>query len=306
MRTLLLTLVVAAVGLVAAAPAHAGPPIKSLPACADSYRYYADGVSREPFRAALLCLINAARRAQGLPALTRHATLETVAQAQSDVFARTGRASHGKSVTDIGKRFVRRGYRPAAYNEAFDLVHSLPGVSPYAFLASMTSARQVPCRQLFDPRVKDVGIGVSVAPFGTTLAIEYGLKAGQKQPSRNTRPGATCPHRVPAPVITGPAITPRGLPTASDTAVFAELGCLAQATCTVSAAMTLKGSGATSPAQSLTIPAGATQTVTFPFDAAALAAERAGSQPRVVLNLTVTAPAQYTTELTGPLSVPRE
>jgi uncharacterized protein YkwD len=273
----------------------AGPPIKSLPLCDDTYAIFEQGGDRERFRNSMLCLINGVRQAQGLPALTRDPKLERVAQAQSDRFARTGRVSHGKSITDINKRFARRGYRAAAYNEAFAII---PGAVPYAFLDDMTKARRVPCTQLFDPRMKDIGIGMSLAPVGATLTLEFGLKVGQKQPSTNFRPQATCPHRVPAPVITEPAVRLADYPTATPAGgVVASLVCTATSACTFSVSVTLKTADATSPSQTLTIPAGTSQTVTFPFDPPTMQAELGGPKPQVVFNFSVTAPAEYTQQV---------
>jgi hypothetical protein len=51
-----------------------------------------------------------------------------VAQAQSDKFQKSGSGSHGKTLAEIGKRFEKKGYKPAAYNEAFALANA-PRVS---------------------------------------------------------------------------------------------------------------------------------------------------------------------------------
>ena len=112
---------VAALGLALFAEvAEGGGRIGKLGSCANSYEFFAHGTgSVKDFRAALLCLINEARATQKLPALKRSARLERVAQAQSNTFARTGSASHGSSLSDIAARFVKVGYHPAAYDEAF-------------------------------------------------------------------------------------------------------------------------------------------------------------------------------------------
>ena len=175
--------------LLATAALLAGPPIKTLPECPNVDLVYADGVDRAQFRASLLCLINGARQAQGLPALARDPKLEQVAQAVTDRSIQTGIVSHGKSLTEINKRFARRGYRSAAYNEAFGFVAE--GPTPYHFLDSMTRERRVPCTQLFDPRMQDIGIGVGAGQIGANLTLEFGLKRGQKQPSTNFRRSPT-------------------------------------------------------------------------------------------------------------------
>lgn len=287
--------------VVTVAPARAGTPIAARPACAHSYLYWMVGASRTDYRDAMLCLINGARRAQGLPALKRSGPLESVAQSQSDRFAKTGRASHGASLADIGKRFSRKGYRPAAYDEGFAVLQG--AASPYAFLADVVRRSGVPCTQILDPRFRDAGIGVSAGAGGqvTTLAIELGRRAGTSQPSSRTKPAATCGHQVPAPLVTGFAIEGTGTPAATDTAVTVQLACRAKVACDLTAAAQLPDAHATSPAQSLTIPAGQTKTITFPFDARALTAERAAAQPRVSVAVTVTAPAEYADTLTARL-----
>jgi uncharacterized protein YkwD len=223
MRRAALLLTVSAALSVLAAPARAGTPIATLPACEHSYLYYAPGVSRADFRAALLCLLNGARKAQHLPALRRSAPLEAVGQAQSDAFAASGSASHGKSLTDIAKRFARHGYRVAAYNEGFAVLD--PRSSPYAFLADMLARAGVPCTEILDPRFRDVGIGVSVGKGGVvdTLALELGRKVGTSQPSATTKAAATCGHKLPKPLVSGPAVEGRGDPVATDTTVTVRL-----------------------------------------------------------------------------------
>ncbi|MCW2984710.1 MAG: hypothetical protein JWR63_2280 [Conexibacter sp.] len=279
----------------------AGAPIAKAPVCENSYLYFIPPAARADFRAALLCLLNGARKAQGLPALRRAAPLETVGQSQSDKFAATGSGSHGKSLTDITKRFAKKGYKAAAYNEGFAVLDA--GASPYAFLADMVKRAGVPCTEIFDPRFRDIGIGVSAGGGGsvTTLALELGRRVGTSQPSSKTKAAATCGHKVPAPVVEGPVIDGRGDPTSGATSVTASLACVAKAPCVFTAAASLPDAGATSPAQQLTIAAGKTMDVVFPFDAAALTAARSAAQPKVAIALAVSAPAQYADTLTAPL-----
>jgi uncharacterized protein YkwD len=299
---LLLSTLLALLAIVPAA--QGGTAIKSIGACPNSYLYYTPTASRPDFRTALLCLINAARRAERLPALTRSATLEKVGQAQSDAFARTGHGSHGNSVTDINKRFAAAGYRAAAYNEGFAVLD--PGASPYDFLVDLLAHSGVPCTEVLDPRFRDIGIGVSLAtqagqPVATTLAIELGLHAGQRQPSTNTSPAAHCGHKIPPPLIDGAAVEPRGAPTVSGSTVSIQLQCVAKVPCTLTAAVALPDAGATASAGPLTIPAGQTQAVSFTFDPNALHAESVAKTPALKLSFTVTAPAQYDDAFTSPL-----
>jgi uncharacterized protein YkwD len=279
----------------------AGAPIAKAPVCENSYLYFIPPFARADFRAALLCLLNGARKAQGLPALRRAAPLETVGQSQSDKFAATGSGSHGKTLTEITRRFAKKGYKAAAYNEGFAVLNA--GASPYAFLADMVKRAGVPCTEIFDPRFRDVGIGVSTGGGGsvTTLALELGRRVGTSQPSSNTKATATCGHKVPAPVVDGPVVEGRGNPASGPTSVTATLACVAKAPCAFTATASLPDARATSPAQQLTIAAGQTMDVVFGFDAAALTAARAAAQPKLAIALKVSAPAQYADTLTAPL-----
>ena len=239
---------VASVGLaliVFAPAAQGGSRIGRLGTCSNSYEFFAHGTgSVTEFRASLLCLINEARKSQHLPALKRSAQLERVAQAQSNKFARTGSASHGESLSDIAARFVKAGYHPAAYNEGFDVLDE--GATPYLFLSSILGRAGVPCSEILDPRFRDLGIGATVAGAGVdTLALELGLRAGQRQPSGNTGPATTCPHKPPAPVVTGMPVVPAGAaPTAAGAAVTLRLRCAAHAACTLTSTLSLPDAGA--------------------------------------------------------------
>ena len=121
-----------------------------------------------------------ARASQKLPPLKRSAQLERAGQAQSNSFARTGSGSHGSSLSDIAARFIKVGYHPAAYDEAFDDLAE--GATPYLFLYHMLGHASIPCSEIFDPRFRAVGIGATVAGVGIdTLALEFGLRVGQRQ-----------------------------------------------------------------------------------------------------------------------------
>lgn len=301
MRPLFAALVAA---LVLAPAAQAGAPVKKLPSCGHAYLFpFSNSSPKADFRDGVLCLINAVRKSQHLPALKRDAKLESVAQSQSDKFAKTGRANHGKTLADIGKRMQQKGYKPAAYNEAFSLVNA-PG-SPYGLLVAMMREKQVPCSEILDPRFRDVGVGFSLDPTGsfTTLALEFGLKRGAKQPSNDYSKAQSCPHKVPAPLLTAPPIDGADpLPTASGDTVKAGLRCIGRLDCEVTANLTLDHVKATSkPAAPVTIPAGQSVTLWFTFDPAAIQSELGSQQPSVTLHFTVTKPTQYSDVLNGPL-----
>ena len=299
-----MAIVIAALILAVTAPsAWAGSSIRTVPACADNYLIFAPGEgTTAQFRTALLCLINAARTTQHLPALARSAQLEKVAQSQSNRFAATGSASHGSSLTDITKRFAKVGYHAAAYDEAFDVMDS--GTTPYGFLAHMLDASSIPCSEIFDPRWRDVGIGANATEGVDTLALEFGRRTGQRQPSTSTRAATSCPHKIPKPIVgdTPPVAPGTALPIAGADSVTLALKCASAAACVFTGTLSLPDAHAksTTPAP-VTIPARRTMTLTFPFSAAQIRSELSAKNPNVRLSLTVTAPAQYTTTITGPL-----
>jgi uncharacterized protein YkwD len=296
--------VLAALALAAfAAVAEGGGKIGKLGPCANGYEFFAHGTgSVRDFRAALLCLIDEARATQKLPALKRSAQLERVAQAQSNTFARTGSASHGNSLSDIATRFVKVGYHPGAYDEAFDFLGE--GATPYQFLSHMLSHASIPCSEIFDPRFRDVGIGATVADAGVdTLALEFGLRAGQRQPSTNARPSQTCPHTPPAPIVTGmPVVAARPAPIANGSTVSLGLHCAARVSCVLTSTLTLPDAHASADSGTVTIPAGASKTLTYTFSPDAVAAELAARGPSVSLALDVTSPVAYSGTISGPLS----
>lgn len=299
----LVTLVIAAALLLPTAAAHAGAPIKKLGTCSDSYLFYSASASKVGFRAAIVCLVNAARKAERLPALKPDARLASVAQSQSDKFARTGSGSHGRTLAEIGKRFERKGYRPAAYNEAFSFV-TAPG-APYLLLAEMMRQKTVPCSEILDPRFRDIGVGVSTDPTGsiTTLALEFGLKRGAKQPSNDYSKSLSCPHKVPVPILDGPPIAgAQPIPTAHGDTVSAGLHCTANVDCVLTATLQLAHNGATAATPGpVTIPAGTAATLTFSFDPAAIQDELAQQAPGIQLTFTTSKPVAYSDVFDGPL-----
>jgi hypothetical protein len=268
--------------------------------CPNSYVMLGPGAAAEKeFQATMLCLVNSVRKAEKLPALKLSKPLDEVATAQSDKFARTGSGSHGSSLTDIAKRFEAKGYRPAAYDEGFD---DLPtGATPYWFVSHILSRRGLPCTQIFDPRFRDFGVastGVvskpSPLPFIFTLAMEFGLRAGQHQPSSNTHVAGTCPHNIPAPVVTGLPVKFAATPAPSGGTVGIRLSCNATVPCTLTATMTLPDAkvSATTPSP-VTIPAHKALTISVTFTPAQVHQELSSTMPIATLDEHNTAPLAY-------------
>lgn len=277
-----------------------GAPIHSLLSCPNAYVIMGPSAAAEKqFQTTMLCLVNAVRKAEKLPALKPSKPLDEVANAQSDKFARTGSASHGSSITDIAKRFVAKGYHPAAYDEGFD---DLPtGATPYWFVSHILSRRGLPCTQVLDPRFRDFGVAstgvvnqLSPMPFMFTLAMEFGLRAGQRQPSSNTHVASTCPHNIPAPMATGLPVKYGSTPAPSGATVGIGLKCEAKVPCTLTATMTLPDANAhaTTPSP-VSIPAHRSLTISFTFTAAQVQQELKSHNPIATVVEHNTAPVQY-------------
>jgi hypothetical protein len=298
MRRAIVLLLAGVVGA-AAAPALGGSAIKHVPTCKNSYLLYGPGTDRDDWRTAFLCLLNGARKAQHLPALKESKVLDGIGQAQSDKFQRTGSGSHGKSVTEIGKRMSRKGYRPAAYDEAFGILDTYP--SPYSALYAMVRKHGLPCSQLFDPRMRDVGIGISHGGFVGTATLEFGLRAGSKQPSTNTLPQKTCGHPIPKPAVEGPVVQPRSGTFTDDTTVSFTVACTANTTCKFTATATLASAKA-SDRHEFTIKPHTSPKLTFTFDADDLSKELAAKRPGIRFSIDVKAPAQYKNSFDLPIA----
>jgi uncharacterized protein YkwD len=287
---------------VLAPSANAGSSIRKLSPCADAYAFYAPGAdSLTEFRTGMLCLINEARGAEGLPSLKASKQLQGVAQAQSNKFMRTGAASHGSSLTDISKRFAKAGYHAAAYNEAFDDLGE--GATPYLFLANMLDHNSIPCTEILDPRFREVGIGASTGSIGVdTLALEFGLRAGQRQPSTNTKPQQSCPHEIPQPLVSGQPVVPgAAAPKAAGDVVTLGLKCEARVACVLTSTLKLPDAHAEAESGTITIPSHKSATVSYTFSEGAVQSELAASEPNVTLDIDVTGPVPYTGTITGPL-----
>lgn len=286
--------------LLGAGSAFGGSSIRPAPSCPNAYVIMGPSAAAEKqFQATMLCLINAVRKAEKLPALKLAKPLDEVAQAQSVKFARTGSASHGSSITDIAKRFAAKGYHSAAYDEGFDFLAT--GATPYWFVSDILSRHGLPCTQVLDPRFRDFGVastGVlsngSSVPDISTLAMEFGLRAGQHQPSSNTRPAASCPHTIPAPVVRGVPVQGASEPAPSGGTVGIGLKCAAKVPCTLTATVTLPDAKATATTPGpVTIPAGRSLVISFTFTPAQVQEERSSANSVAVVVEHNTAPVTY-------------
>jgi hypothetical protein len=134
----------------------------------------------------------------------------------------------------------------------------------------------------------------SPMPFIFTLAMEFGLRAGQSQPSHNTHAAATCPHDIPAPVVTGLPVKYASTPAPSGGTVGVGLKCLAKVPCTLTATMTLPDAKATATTPSpVSIPAGKSRVISFTFTPAQVQQEIQSENPIATIVEHNTAPVQY-------------
>lgn len=293
MRRLTVLAVTAAALLAGAAPAaHGGSRITRLASCPDQEMRYAGPGDAVRFRAAVVCLVSAVRRSQGLNAVKRSPALERAGQGWATTQARTGAVSHGRSVAGIPRRIARAGYRADALNEG--LGFGEPGDSPYKVVSSMMG--DFACTEILDPRFRDVGAGVSLGKLDFSLAgrgvhvvLEFGLRRGQRPPSGRTRPAKTCPHALPRPL--GIAVRPAPqLPAVGADAVTITLTCAGSRPCAFSATLALALRNTQTTLSGLTLAAGQSAPFTFALPAADLAAERAASGGGLDLTVVTTAP----------------
>lgn len=127
-------------------------------------------------------------------------------------------------------------------------------------------------------------------------------RSGQHQPSSNGRPAATCPHKPPAPIVTGmPVVAASPAPTATGSTVTLGLHCAARAACTLTSTLTLPDAHSSADSGIVTIPAGTSKTIAYTFAQTSVTAERAASNPSVSLSINVTAPVPYMGTIAGPL-----
>ena len=293
-----LRLVVALLALTVLAPpaAQAGKRISKQPHCADQTIAYSKKNAAR-YRAAVLCLMSFVRDNQGMNKLKQNGSLQKAGQKWADVLGQTGEATHGKSVAEIPKRIAKAGYKAQAVNEGLGL--GAPTDSPYALVDNMMTGYA--CTEILDPRFRDAGVGVNLGKLkgfgrGIHVVVEFGLKVGAKQPSHKTGPAKTCSHALPVlKVKTSPAAPLTFVPPKvnADSIVIA-IGCSAKTACTFDATVKLAHQGATSTQHVDALKPNGYKEVTFPFDPAAIKAERQNKHPGIDLIIHSTAPYDFT------------
>jgi uncharacterized protein YkwD len=142
-------------------------------------------------RAAVLCLVNKARAAHGLPLLHASARLDRSAQSWTDTMVVSGQFGHG----DPGGRVSAAGFDWSSVGE--NIASGFP--TPRAVVAGWM-ASQGHCENILDPAYTEVGTGVNRHPVrgfsrrAGTWTQDFGLRMGQRSPSLNWGPASGCPY----------------------------------------------------------------------------------------------------------------
>lgn len=143
-------------------------------------------------RGAVLCLINDARTAHGLPAYRESRPLDVAAQIWSNVMVTTGVFAHSAS---LGQRVTDAGLDWRDLGENIATGFPTPRLVVQAWLASLGH-----CQNMLDPSYRLLGIGVNVHPvrgyanrFGT-WTTDFALPMGEAAPSHNWGPRNGCPY----------------------------------------------------------------------------------------------------------------
>ncbi len=167
----------------ASAPAH----------CANA-NTAATSASVDAMRAAVVCLINQQRNQRGLPSLTVSSQLNSSAQAWNSVMVATGNFTHGPG-NAFADRISAAGYDWQDAGENIATGYPTPSAVVRAWMASPDH-----CRNILDPRFRNVGTGETPAAVGSvasapaTWTQDFGLLMTRSPLSSNTRPQNGCPY----------------------------------------------------------------------------------------------------------------
>lgn len=142
-------------------------------------------------RAAVVCLINKAREARGLPPLQSSSKLNRAAQSWTEAMVATGNFSEG----DPGARVSAVGFSWSTVGENIAMGYGTPRQVVAAWMAS-----QGHCENILDPIYTNVGTGVdrgAVRGSGShpgTWTQDFGLPMGRRSPSGDWGPASHCPY----------------------------------------------------------------------------------------------------------------
>jgi hypothetical protein len=99
-----------------------------------------------------------------------------------------------------------------------------------------------------------------------------------------------------------PVVPAGAAPTAAGATVSLRLRCAARAPCTLTSTLSLPDAGVSADSGTVTIPAGATRTISYTFAGNAVSAEQTSPNPHVSLRIKATAPVPYSGTISGPLT----
>ena len=142
-------------------------------------------------RAAVVCLINKARAAHGLPRLRSSRKLNHAAQNWTEAMLASGTFSEG----DPGARVSAVGFNWSTVGENIATGFQTPRQAVSAWMAS-----QGHCENILDPVYTYVGTGVDPRPVrgfasgSATWTQDFGLPMGGRGPSSNWGPASHCPY----------------------------------------------------------------------------------------------------------------
>jgi uncharacterized protein YkwD len=165
---------------------HAGDQRRCKDADAPVYR-----TDNHDLRAAVVCLINKAREARGLPPLVTSDRLNDSAQNWDDTMVATGQFDHG----DPGARVSAVGFDWSTVGENIATGFVTPRQVVAGWMASTGH-----CQNILDPVYTYVGTGVNKSEVSGwanrpgTWTQDFGLPMGRRAPSNDWSPAEHCPY----------------------------------------------------------------------------------------------------------------
>jgi len=148
--------------------------------------------SRRALQRAVVCLVNAQRRAHGLPGLGENARLNRSAQGWTDAMVTHRLFTHG---ADFAARITAAGFRWSDAGENIATGFNTPATVVRAWMASTGH-----CQNILNPDYRYVGSGVSARSIpgfstgGGTWTQDFGLLMGQHPASGDWGPADGCPY----------------------------------------------------------------------------------------------------------------
>jgi uncharacterized protein YkwD len=177
------------------ATAAAAPVAPAVPATCVGTQDPAATTAPATLRAAVVCLINKQRLANGLPAVAESTKLDSSSQSWTDAMVAQGVFAHVTSSSNPVARIEATGYDWQALGENIATGFETPQQVVDAWMASPDH-----CKNILDPQYREVGTGVNPAPVvGAASAFatwtqDFGLSSSADAPSDNWTPANTLCH----------------------------------------------------------------------------------------------------------------